>query len=246
VPLLEELEASGNWLFRWRSYLPLGLLVLIFAGLSHFRYPFGSHFLDEAWELVCLGVSSVGLLVRALTVGFAPKGTSGRNTKRQVADELNTTGMYSIVRNPLYLGNFVIILGVVVFPRVWWIPLVYLLVFMLYYERIIFAEEMFLRRKFGEAYVEWASRTPAFLPRFSQWKRPSISFSWKTVLRREYHGAFAVVAAVFLLETVTELYQGHGLAVDNMWRYILGFGAAGYVLIRFLHKQTSLLKVKGR
>src|SRR5262245_10107591 len=120
MPLLEEFESSGSLLFRWRSYLPLVPAVLIFFGLAHFDYPFGSHLLDEIWELICLAVSFLGLAIRALTIGSAASRTSGRNTTEQVADRLNTTGMYSIVRHPLYLGNFFIVLGVVIFYRVWW------------------------------------------------------------------------------------------------------------------------------
>ncbi|MGB8874133.1 MAG: hypothetical protein WCC75_12145, partial [Desulfobaccales bacterium] len=47
----------------------------------------------------------------SLPWGLPPRGTSGRNTQGQVAETLNTTGIYSLVRNPLYLGNFLIWLG---------------------------------------------------------------------------------------------------------------------------------------
>ncbi len=56
-------------------------------------------------------ISFFGLALRVIVVGHAPYGTSGRNTREQVADTLNTTGMYSIVRHPLYLANYLIILG---------------------------------------------------------------------------------------------------------------------------------------
>lgn len=242
MPLLEELEASGNWLFRWRSYLPLAFTVILLSGLSSFRYPFGSHRLDELWEVICLTVSFSGLFVRAFTVGSAGSHTSGRNTTHQVADTLNTTGMYSVVRNPLYLGNFLMLLGVVIFYRLWWLLLLYMLFFALYYERIIFAEEMYLRRKFGEAYLEWASKTPAFFPKFSQWRPAASPVSWVKILRREYHGAFGLIAAFFVLEVAGDFSQGYGLVVDLMWRYIIAFSLAAYVVIRFLHKHTTLLK----
>ncbi|MGC9453013.1 MAG: methyltransferase family protein, partial [Oceanipulchritudo sp.] len=51
-------------------------------------------------------------------------GTSGRNTKQQVAYSLNTTGFYSVVRNPLYLGNFFMYLGIALFTHHWWLVLV--------------------------------------------------------------------------------------------------------------------------
>ncbi|HWP58478.1 MAG TPA: isoprenylcysteine carboxylmethyltransferase family protein [Candidatus Acidoferrales bacterium] len=248
MPLVEELESVGDWLFRWRSYLPLAAAASAFAGLEDFRYPYGSHLLDELWEAFCLAVSFSGLAIRAVTVGSTISRTSGRNTAAQLAADLNTTGMYSIVRNPLYLGNFVAVLGVVIFLRVWWIALIYVLTFALYYERIIFAEEMFLRRKFGERYVEWASRTPAFFPRFSQWRPPSLPFNWKKVLRREYHGPAAVVASMFLLEAAGDLYSGHGLEIDSLWRILLPLAFGFYFAVRFLHKRTDVLRTgrKGR
>jgi protein-S-isoprenylcysteine O-methyltransferase Ste14 len=242
MPLLEEFESFGNWLFRWRSYLPLILAALVLSGVAYFEYPLGSHLLDQLWELICLAVSLLGLVVRALTIGFAASQTSGRNTTEQVADRLNTTGMYSIVRNPLYFGNFLMVFGVVIFLRVWWIPVIYTLLFALYYERIIFAEEKFLRRKFGQAYLDWASKTPAFIPRISLWKAVASSFSWRKLLRREYHGVAAVVFAMFLLEVAGDVYQGHGFKIDALWAVILSLTGFLYLVVRFLHKHTTLLR----
>ena len=117
------------------------------------------HFGDLAenlYEVCCLLISLAGLAIRCVTVGFAPSGTSGRNTGGLKAARLNTTGMYSIVRHPLYLGNAVILAGVLLFVQVWWFALVGALLALLHYERIIFAEEEFLKRRFGESYERWA------------------------------------------------------------------------------------------
>lgn len=51
------------------------------------------------------------------TIGQVPKGTSGRNTSQQVADTLSTDGVYSVVRHPLYLGNFLMCMGVSMMPH---------------------------------------------------------------------------------------------------------------------------------
>jgi protein-S-isoprenylcysteine O-methyltransferase Ste14 len=214
---------------------------LLISGLGYFDYPLGSHLLDELWEVACLLVSASGVAVRALTVGFAASHTSGRNTEEQVADSLNTTGMYSIVRNPLYLGNFVMVLGVMLFLHIWWIPALYVALFALYYERIIFAEEMFLRQKFGQTYLSWAAKTPAFVPKVSLWRSPGVGFSWKKVLRREYHGVIAVVMSLFVLEVASDLSVGGEIEIDLLWRFVLGFTLLGYAVVRTLHKQTTWL-----
>src|SRR5438132_991783 len=111
MPLKEELQQQGDWLFRWRSYVPLALVPVLLAAIVTEEPPVRSP-ADRWWMLFCLGVSLVGLGIRVLTVGFVPRGTSGRNTRRQMARQLNSTGMYSVVRHPLYLGNMVIWLGI--------------------------------------------------------------------------------------------------------------------------------------
>ena len=94
MALLEELEAQGNWLFRWRSYLPvLALIFFAFAGIEIRNYKVG-HIYRHYWEMISILVSFTGLGVRAITAGYVPTRTSGRNTKKQVADTLNTKGIY--------------------------------------------------------------------------------------------------------------------------------------------------------
>jgi protein-S-isoprenylcysteine O-methyltransferase Ste14 len=246
MSMIKELETTGKWLFRWRSYLPLILIVIIVTSVNHFSYPFQSHLLDQLWEVVCLLFGLFGLAIRALTSGFVPRNTSGRNTAHQVADTLNTTGMYSVVRNPLYLGNFFMGLAIALFLRVWWVPLIYILIFALYYERIIFAEEMFLSRKFGEEFLTWASKTPAFFPRISQWRKPELPFSFRIVLRSEYQSFYGLIIALFAFEQGLELYLGHGFHIDIMWEWIITVSTCLYIVVRILHLKTKLLRVEGR
>jgi len=110
MALREDLEKQGNWLFRYRSYLPLLAIPLFLVALRNseqLERIFGRS-VEMIWGVVSVGISFLGLFIRCLVAGYAPRGTSGRNTKSQVAEVLNTTGMYSIVRNPLYLGNFLL------------------------------------------------------------------------------------------------------------------------------------------
>lgn len=125
----------------------------------------------QAWmEDPAIFVSLLGLLIRIHAVGFSGKHTSGRNTAQgQVAEMLNTRGLYSVVRNPLYVGNYLMCLGIVMLTCNLWFVGVFTLIFWIYYERIVFAEEEFLRKKFGEPYLEWAAETPIFIPRKLRW-----------------------------------------------------------------------------
>ncbi len=246
MALREEMEASGRWLFRWRSYLPLLMAALFLVALRSFHYPYESHLLDELWEMVCLAVALLGLGVRVLTLGTVPSGTSGRNTKTQVANVLNTAGMYSVVRHPLDLGNFLIWVGVSLFIRSWWFTLIVILLFWLYYERIMAAEERFLEDKFGEEFTRWADRTPAFIPDFKKWRRPEMPFSLKTVLRKEYSSFFAIIVAFTVLEVVGELFLTGRFGMDLLWAVIFGVGLVIYLVLRLMKKRTRILDVAGR
>jgi len=245
MPLREELEKAGHLLFRWRSYLPLLLIALSLIAFREFQYPFGSHLLDDLWEIFCLVVSMMGIILRILTVGFVPEGTSGRNTKSQVAEELNTTGMYSIVRNPLYLGNFIIWLGISLLVRLWWFSLIVILIFWLYYERIIFAEEEFLRSKFGHLYLEWAEKTPASFPKFNRWRRPALPFSFRTALKGEYPGFFAIISTFTFFEIIGDYFVEGVWEFDTMWQIIFFSGLSIYIALRIM-KKSNILDVKGR
>jgi protein-S-isoprenylcysteine O-methyltransferase Ste14 len=236
-------ESTGNWLFRRRSYLPIVCFIAIFVSLSHFKFPYGSHRLDQLWEAFCLTISMSGLAIRILTVGCIPQGTSGRNTKKQKACILNTTGMYSLVRHPLYLGNSMIWLGVSLFARIWWLTLILLLTYWLYYERIIFAEEEFLRRRFGREFIDWAEQTPIFLPQFNSWKKPTLPFSILRVLRREHSTLFLIIVLFITMEEAASLITTGSLESDLMWFILFGMGLAQYMLFSMLKRHTKLLHV---
>ena len=137
-----EFETSGNWLFKWRSYAPLFIIPLLLYALLT---PLESNILNL---LLMLGLitSYIGECIRIYTIAFVPSGTSGRNTRGQRATSLNTQGIYSIVRHPLYFGNFFIFLGPFLYTGNIFVIIIFVLLFWLYYERIMFAEEAFLNK----------------------------------------------------------------------------------------------------
>ncbi len=246
MALQEELEQSGNWLFKHRSNLPLLMIGVIVMCMRNFHYLGQSETIDEYWEALCFFISFIGLGIRAFTIGHTPKGTSGRNTKEQIAETLNKSGIYSVVRHPLYLGNYFIWLGISLFPHQWELTIICILVFWIYYERIMFAEEAFLRRKFGKNYEDWASETPAFIPNFKLWKRPDLEFSIKNVLKREYNGLFVIIISMAALELTGNLFVHGRLEFGLLWRIILVLGFIVWAALRILKKKTLLLNVDGR
>lgn len=238
MPLREDYERTGNWLFRWRSYIPVALFCLALFSLKYFK-PIQSVSADLMWEAFCLSVSYLGLAVRILTVGYTSGRTSGRNTRRQAAESLNTTGVYSIVRHPLYVGNCLMWFGISLFPMLWWLSALCILVFWLYYERIMFAEEAYLREKFGGTYIKWAAKTPAVIPSFKNYVKPALPFSWKKVIRKEYNGFLAVTLCVFIMELIGDYSAGANVHVDTMWAIIMAVVATIWVVLRTLKRHAS-------
>ncbi len=244
--LREELKESGTRLFRWRSYFPVAVLVLVLL-LDYLVRPARSGLaLSLAWDFVCLGIAFAGLVVRAITVGCVPQGTSVRSTKAQQAETLNSSGMYSIVRHPLYLGNFLVWIGLSLILADWVVTLIVILAFWLTHERIMMSEEAFLEGKFGPQFGEWARMTPAFVPRVGQWRRPNLPFSFRNVLKREYSGFFAIVCGFVVLRTWA-IYLGTGeWRFDRVSEVALAIGVVVYLGLMFLKKSTGLLNVEGR
>jgi len=241
LPLAEQLTASGERLFRRRSYLPLAFILpeLYVMATVPSSLPGSRVLLD----FVCLGIGLLGLGVRVWTVGHVPSGTSGRSTRGQRADTLNTSGPYSVVRHPLYVGNFLMGLGVACFPGVWWVVVIYVLAFWLYYERIVLAEEDYLRDTFGDAFLEWAERTPAFVPDPRKYRRPSLPFSMRNVLGREYNGVLALVVVMALLDVAGVLGSERRLGVHSRWVWALAAAALVWVVAYTLKRATCWLDV---
>lgn len=245
MALREEFEQLGNWFFRWRSYLPLVLAIFFIIALTN--APNSSVQFNRAFEFLCVLISFMGLAIRMYAVGCAPRGTSGRNISEQRADSLNKTGIYSLVRHPLYLGNFFIWIGVSLFTGTWWVVLITAFVFWFYYEKMMFAEEEFLRRQFGEAYLSWAERTPAFWPTKPHlWKPPHLPFTFKNALRREYSGYFAIISIFSLMKLVKDIVAAEQLVIDGLWLTIFLFSLALYLTLMYLKKKTTLLDIHGR
>ncbi len=107
------------------------------------------------------------------------------------------------------------------------------------------AEEAFLHQKFGEEYDVWAKNTPAFIPRFSQWKANDMTFSWKMILRREYPGLLVIASGFLLLNWVQE-HLVEGEPMDMSLEYVFTISLLLALVLRTLKKKTSLLKVEQR
>lgn len=247
MALVNSLERSGNKLFRYRGQIPVILFVLAIP-VVYFTDTSG---LTEQTKTILTGfaifLSVLGFWIRSISIATTPAGTSGRNTKEgQVAESLNTTGIYSMIRHPLYLGNYLMWIGIVLFTYNFWFVIVVSLLYWLYYERIMFAEERFLERKFGDDYMGWANQTPPFLPGFSRYKKNTIPFSTKTVLRREYSGVLATVIGFTFIDDLRRYFTTDSFELPTTWHYALLVTTVLALILRSLKHYTKVLNEKDR
>jgi len=155
---------------------------------------------DHMTDAIGLLVSLTGQALRVLVIGLVYITRGGQN--RQVwANSLVDGGMFAHSRNPLYVGNLLIILGLAIVHNGWAMYLVAMPVFLFFYAAIVFAEEEYLHARFGEAYTEYCRRVPRWLPSLRGLSRTigDGDFDAVKVVRKEYGTPFAWLSGLLLL-----------------------------------------------
>lgn len=250
--LKNEFERQGNFLFRYRSYIPISILVVgvvifVYEHYTAFTASDASSISYSTLRIIGLVIGLLGLFIRIITVGYTPDLTSGRNTKVQQANMLNTTGMYSIVRHPLYVGNYFMYLAVAVLSGNVAFILIFTLLFWIYYERIMYAEERFLEREFGEVYEQWSQNRPAFVPAVSKWQNPDLTFSIKKILKREKNGVLALFIIFFAFDWIHYYIWNNTFEIQfNYITYATIMSLVAYIVLTFIKRKTKLLESEGR
>lgn len=232
----------GNFLFKHRGIIPTFVLV---GGLGVYAWQMLSVSAIHQWfntpVFVSFAIAWVGESIRMITVGFSPKGTSGRNTHNQLAHQLNTKGIYSVTRNPLYLGNFLIWLSVAILTQSIGFIIGFLVFFWWFYHHIIQTESQFLKAKFDDAYTRWADRTPAFFPSIKNYASESNPFNWRKVIRKEKNGIAAIMGIFGTFEILRQVLTGT-FPLNSIWLWIGFAGLVYYIAVKLIMKHTDWLK----
>ncbi len=247
MALIHSFEKSGNFLFRHRGEIPVVLFIFAIPVIYLTNYLQIPEIFRLIINIVAIFLSITGFIIRAVTIGTTPAGTSGRNTKDgQVAEELNTAGIYSTIRHPLYLGNYLMWIGIVIFSYNFYFVIIISLAFWLYYERIMFAEERFLEKKFGLKYLDWSLTAPAFIPSFKNYRKNTIPFSLRSVLRREYSGVLATVFGFAFIDNLRYFFTYQEFSPFRLSNIILIITIIIVLILRTIKHHTSRLSEKGR
>lgn len=195
--MLEEAAARG-WrgvIFRYRSFIPIPLLLL--GGAVIFRSPSPTPLRLDRMETAGLMVVALGALVRLWALRHI--GPDSRTARALIVPDLVTTGPYAHTRNPLYVGNFLIGLGVCFFVGPLWFFALYTATFALEYVAIVSLEEELLSQHFP-GYEDYRRRVPVFFPSLLPRIRHRPAKLYSVFRTKEYQTIGAVLAVILLFE----------------------------------------------
>jgi protein-S-isoprenylcysteine O-methyltransferase Ste14 len=218
--------AVGNFFFQYRNFL-FPIIFLLIALTMRPEILLGSPLVDRIVIGFGAAVALAGQTVRLVTIGFEYIHRGGKN--RQVyAKRLVSGGMYGVIRNPMYVGNALIAIGMTLYVGA---PLAYVLVipfFIFVYQAIVCAEENYLRGRFGSEYDRYCAEVNRFIPTVGAISRSfaGMRFDWKRSLRRD-------------MGTVVGLTMG--LILVPVWRtyFLEGWAAAQAVGVKALALSTA-------
>jgi protein-S-isoprenylcysteine O-methyltransferase Ste14 len=169
--------------------------------LQQFRVPLG--FLFAAVFLVFARPIPLTLLVGAVfaVLGLLIRAWSSGHIRKNKT--LAVSGPYAHTRNPLYVGSFIMGLGFTIASAVWWLVLIFIVLFLGIYLRVMRVESQELTALFGADYEKYSQNVPLFFPRLSAYKEQNSSdnkFDLGLYLKyREYRAALGVLMVWVIL-----------------------------------------------
>lgn len=232
----------GDFFFKYRNQLFIFLyaLLLIPSAPLFSREMFG----DSYWVYsLVLGmiVTTSGIAIRGLTIGLTFIERGGKDLKIH-ADALITRGLFTHCRNPLYVGNNLMLLGLGILSNSLLYVVVVVPIFLFIYQAIVLAEESFLKSQFGVQYEEYCSKVNRWLPNLNGIGSTlqTMRFNWVGWFFTEYNTQIFWLAGVAL--TIIFKYPqlvGEGNEFTKSTVVILLL-AVYYVLLRWIRKSGKV------
>lgn len=233
----KNIIAIGNFLFKHRNYMFPLIILLIFIAIPPQETLFGSAALEDQKDWLAIFFGMLGLGIRAAVIGFAYIKRGGLN-KKVYADNLVTSGIFAICRNPLYVGNVVIYFAIFLMHGSFLVLFFGTSLFILIYVSLIAAEENFLRSKFGAEFDEYCAKTPRWIPALGN-LRSAISgmeFDFKKVILKDYTTIFNTLAICLGIEFYEEI------ALEKDYYSSMLIAAVIFVMALALHFVKSYKK----
>jgi protein-S-isoprenylcysteine O-methyltransferase Ste14 len=228
----------GNFFFKYRN-----LLFILIYGLLFLPSPelFTENIFHAAYKtlplVLGLFVTVLGQAIRGATIGLAYIVRGGKD-KKVYAEHLVSTGIFSHCRNPLYVGNILMLLGVGILANSLIYVAIIMPLFLFIYQAIVLAEENFLRGKFGADFDAYCAKVNRWIPSLKGIGATfsSMEFNWKRWVLKEYTTQFIWLAGIALL--IIRLYQFEDVLTKSIYAVIIL--AIGYAIVRYLKKSGKM------
>jgi protein-S-isoprenylcysteine O-methyltransferase Ste14 len=236
--------ALGNFFFKYRNWVFIIFYAALFIPSPPIFSPgnVGSNFF--IWPIAMgLVITISGQMVRGLTIGLAYIIRGGREGK-PYAEGLVREGIFNHCRNPLYVGNILMLLGVGVLANSLFYLLVIIPIFLFIYQAIVLAEEKFLRGKFGTEFDVYCQQVNRWIPNLSGIGKTfsSMQFNWRRWILKEYNTQFVWLSGITLiLLTKYPMLTGNNDQLRlQLIVIIIGFLLCIYLLVRYLKKSGKM------
>lgn len=209
MALQEELEKQGFNLSSSARGLPFFVLILgyIFI-LTSAAYPENYFFQNSNYEIIyeltCLLFSLVGFAIVIYTNGYSANATL-LNRIGETDETFDKNGAYSVVRHPLCNGFLLMWLGPALVTGNLFFIISFILFCCVFFERIMIAEELLFKRKFGFKYSVWAEQVPALIPSLGKFKKPDKKFNLIRAFKNSTGQLTMVLLAFLLFDGLAEI-----------------------------------------
>jgi len=186
----------------------LSVVVMALFPRVFFRQQAG--WLGDVAEIFGITFVLLGQILRISSRGY--KSENSQNSHRLIQG-----GPYSLVRNPMYLGIFLIGFGVVLWLFQIWVIIVFLFFFIIRYNLLILEEEEKLVKFFPQEYPDYQRKAPRILPNLFKINKKDISeylpikLSW---IKKEVNSIIPVLLACFII---------------GSWKQLKFYGVAGLI-----------------
>lgn len=236
----------GNFFFKYRNLLfPIIVFAIIFIPSPTFftEKVFGPNYF---WIPFILGLVTAlfGQTVRAVTIGLKYIVRGGKD-KKVYAEDLVTEGIFNHCRNPLYVGNILMVVGAGLISNSLIFIVVVVPIFCFIYQAIVLAEENYLSNKFGEQFQAYCSRVNRWIPNFKGLSQTfkSMSFDWGRYVRNEYNTVYLLLLSIYII-MVLYVPPIAGMELNDKIRIsvIVFLSLSGiYLMVRAWRKQKKFV-----
>jgi protein-S-isoprenylcysteine O-methyltransferase Ste14 len=230
----------GNFFFHYRNILlPISFLLILVPSPELFQNP-------TIALVLGLGISIAGQLIRFMTIGLVYIIRGGANRKIH-AEGLVTTGIFSHCRNPLYVGNIAVSIGMAIASNsvLFFSVITPFIIFV--YIAIVMAEENFLRNKFGAAFDEYTKNVNRWVPSLKGLNKTfaSHNFAWKRVLLKEYNSTFTgtLLGILLIMKAYYQHPEFYGTLNESLSTFVFAIASITiiYLFVKFLKKTHRLV-----